>query len=95
MRSSQYPALPRPLLPVLLLLAIGNLPCWGPSGGFLAWELAEFLLYKGPCYWAMLPSICAYNVLPVGEDGDFSVLESRDTRVASFFPLALISWHRN
>lgn len=84
-RSSQYPVLPRPLLPVFLLLAIGNLPHWGPCGGFLAQELAEFLLYKGPCYWAMPPSICAYNVLPVGQVGDFSVLESKDTRVASFF----------
>lgn len=94
-RSSPYPALPKPLLPVFLLLAIGNLPHRRPCGGFLARELAEFLLYKGPCYWAMPPSICAYNVLPVGEDGDFSVLESKDTRAASFFPLALISWPRD
>lgn len=95
MRSSQCSALPRPLLPVFLLLAIGNLPHRGPCGGFLAQELAEFLLYKEPCYWAMPPSICAYNMLPVGEDGDFSVLESKDTRVPSFLPIALILCLRN
>lgn len=87
-RSSSYPALPRSLLPVFFLFAIGNLPHRVPCGGFLAQELAKSLLYKGPCCWATPPSICASNVLPVDENGDFSLLKSEDIRLSS-----LISWH--
>lgn len=86
-QSSSYPALPRSLLPVFFLLAIGNLPHRVPCGGFLAQELAESLLYKGPCCWATPPSICASNVLPVDEDGDFLLLKNEDIRLSSFSSL--------